>query len=74
MEKLIAYLNSERGRRVELAETLGISPSAISMWTRVPGERLMDVSRATGLSPEDLRPDMFNPSDESKPQTTGCLT
>ena len=59
MEKLKAYLNEERGRRVELAMSLHITPSAISMWTRVPGERLMDVSRATGISPADLRPDMF---------------
>lgn len=64
MEKLIAYLNAERGRRVALAETLEISPSAISMWTRVPGERLMDVSRATGLAPEELRPDMFKPEQQ----------
>lgn len=64
MEKLIAYLKAERGRRAALAETLEISPSAISMWTRVPGERLMAVSRATGISPEDLRPDMFNPEQQ----------
>ncbi len=58
MEKLIAYLNDERGRQRKLAETLGISPSAISMWTRVPSERLIDVSRATGISVRDLRPDL----------------
>ncbi len=61
MEKLLAYLNEERGRRVRLAETLGIAPSAISMWTRVPGERLGAVSRATGIPPHELRPDIFNP-------------
>jgi DNA-binding transcriptional regulator YdaS (Cro superfamily) len=62
METLLVYLNAERGRRGKLAETLHVSPSAISMWSRVPGERLMDVSRATGISPEDLRPDMFVPA------------
>lgn len=65
MEKLLAYLNAERGRRGKLAETLRISPSAISMWSRVPAERLMDVSRATGISPQDLRPDMFTPSESA---------
>lgn len=64
MEKLLAYLNAERGRRGKLAEALEISPSAVSMWSRVPGERLMDVSRATGLSPEELRPDMFAISEQ----------
>lgn len=59
MEKLLAYLNAERGRRGQLAEKLEISPSAISMWTRVPAERLMDVSRATDIQPQDLRPDLW---------------
>lgn len=66
MEKLLTYLNEERGRRGKLAEALRVSPSAISMWTRVPGERLMDVSRATGITPEELRPDMFNPAATSE--------
>lgn len=69
MEKLLSYLNEERGRRGKLAETLRVSPSAISMWRRVPGERLMDVSRATGIAPEDLRPDMF-PSEPERAQAS----
>lgn len=59
MEKLLAYLNAERGRRGKLAKDLEISPSAISMWTRVPAERLNDVARATSISPEELRPDLW---------------
>jgi DNA-binding transcriptional regulator YdaS (Cro superfamily) len=58
MEKLLAYLNAERGRRIALAKALGCSPSAISMWKRVPGERLGEVSRATGIAPQELRPDL----------------
>ncbi len=59
MDKLLAYLDTERGRRGKLAEAIGISPSAISMWSRIPAERLMDVSRATGIPPEELRPDLY---------------
>ena len=59
MDKLLAYLNAERGRRGKLAEALEISPSAISMWTRVPAERLNDVSRATAIPPQELRPDLW---------------
>ena len=59
MDKLLAYLNAERGRRGKLAEAIGISPSAISMWSRVPADRLMDVSRASGIPPNDLRPDLY---------------
>ena len=58
MEKLLAYLNAERGRRGELAKELQISPSAISMWDRVPTERVEDVSRITGIPAASLRPDL----------------
>lgn len=62
MEKLLAYLDAERGRRIALANALGCSPSAISMWKQVPAERVGDVSRATGILPQDLRPDIFAPA------------
>lgn len=60
MEKLVEYLNAERGRRKALATHLGCSPSAISMWDRVPAERLKDVSQFTGLPMRELRPDLFD--------------
>ncbi|TJV70314.1 MAG: helix-turn-helix domain-containing protein [Mesorhizobium sp.] len=59
MEKLIEYLDAERGRRQALAAALRCSPSTISMWKRVPAERIGEVSRATGIPPEQLRPDIF---------------
>lgn len=59
MEKLLAYLDAERGRRKALAEALQISPSSISMWKRVPSERVGDVARATGIPAQELRPDIF---------------
>lgn len=59
MEKLLEYLNAERGRRISLAAALDCSPSAISMWKKVPAERVGQVSRATGIPPQELRPDLF---------------
>ncbi|MCF6120861.1 MAG: helix-turn-helix domain-containing protein [Mesorhizobium sp.] len=59
MEKLLAYLDEERGRRNKLATALGINPGAISQWERVPAERLGDISRFTGIPLEELRPDIF---------------
>ncbi|RWF78254.1 MAG: hypothetical protein EOS26_05805 [Mesorhizobium sp.] len=59
MEKLLTYLNEERGRRIELASHLGISPSAISMWTRVPADRVAEIERVTGIPRGELRPDIF---------------
>lgn len=59
MERLLEYLDAERGRRGKLAAALGVSPSAISMWKQVPAERVGDVARATGLTPAEIRPDIF---------------
>lgn len=58
MEKLLEYLDAERGRRQALALAIGCSPSAISMWKQVPSERLSEIARFTGLSPAELRPDL----------------
>lgn len=58
MNKLLEYFDAERGRRMALATHLEISPSAISMWTQVPTERVKEVAKFTGLSARDLRPDL----------------
>lgn len=58
MEKLLEYLNAERGRRLKLADALGVFPSAISQWEEVPAKRIFEVSAFTGIPVEQLRPDM----------------
>jgi DNA-binding transcriptional regulator YdaS (Cro superfamily) len=65
MDKLLEYLNGERGRKSALAARLKISPSAISMWDQVPTERVSAVSSFTGIPPHELRPDLaalFSPA------------
>jgi len=58
MEQLTQYLN-QRGKLTELAQALGVTPSAIYQWRRVPAERVRDVSRVTGIPLWELRPDIF---------------
>jgi DNA-binding transcriptional regulator YdaS (Cro superfamily) len=55
----IELLRQKRGTIANLAKCLGISRSAISMWVRVPAERVIEVERATGISREQLRPDLY---------------
>jgi DNA-binding transcriptional regulator YdaS (Cro superfamily) len=62
METLRTWLNEQRGRRLKLAESLGILPSALSQWTQVPADRVLAVEAATGISRHDLRPDVFGPA------------
>ena len=50
------------GGVTELANALGVTSQAVSMWhTRgqIPVTRCADVSRVTGLSLSELRPDVF---------------
>ena len=57
-----AHMKSVRGEQSRLAHAMGIQPSAISQWDRVPVERVLDVERLTGISRHDLRPDIYGPS------------
>ena len=45
----------------EAADRLGIKPSVLHKWEnkRVPAERCVDVSAATGIPCQVLRPDVF---------------
>ena len=59
MDALVKYLKAKRGRLTLLARAIGVAPSAISQWDRVPAERVPDVSRVTGIPRNQLRPDLY---------------
>ena len=54
-----------------LARQLGITPTAVIQWGRVPAARVIEVERFTGISRHDLRPDIFGPAPSavSDPET-----
>jgi len=47
------------GGPAELARKLSISTAAVSQWAQVPAKRVGAVSEITGLSPHEIRPDLF---------------
>lgn len=49
----------DRMTLARLAREIGITRGAVAQWDRVPAERLGEVSRATGIPVERLRPDLF---------------
>jgi DNA-binding transcriptional regulator YdaS (Cro superfamily) len=62
METIFDLVNARAGSQAELARKLGISAASIVDWRRVgriPAERVLEVSRVTGLSPHLLRPDIY---------------
>lgn len=59
LRKAVAEAVKGAGGVAALARKLGISQPAISQWDRVPVERVKAVSEITGMSPHQLRPDIF---------------
>ena len=49
------------GGRSRLAEKLKLTRQAISKWrsSRIPAERVIEVERASGISRQILRPDLY---------------
>jgi DNA-binding transcriptional regulator YdaS (Cro superfamily) len=62
MDTIFDLINQRAGSQAELARRLGIRPTSIIDWRRagrIPAERVLEVSRVTGLSPHLLRPDIY---------------
>ncbi|EIZ8586807.1 helix-turn-helix domain-containing protein [Salmonella enterica subsp. enterica] len=71
------------GGQSRLAALMGISRSSVNRWLhkfdgRVPPERLIQIFQLTGVTPHELRPDLYpNPSDglanpaETSPESGG---
>jgi TorA maturation chaperone TorD len=47
------------GGIAQLARKIGISQPSVSNWTRVPAQRVVAVETATGVSRNELRPDLY---------------
>jgi len=54
---------SERGVAQAIALKIGITSQPVSQWSRVPAEHAPTVARLAGLTPHDVRPDVYGPSD-----------
>lgn len=57
------------GTATKLANMLGIKPMSVSRWKNryqgvVPADRVLPIFTATGVTPHELRPDLYpNPTD-----------
>lgn len=55
-DPVLEEILARRGAATRIAQTLGISPAAVSQWKRVPEERVDEVARLFDIPPERLRP------------------
>lgn len=60
LEALEAAIRAAGGASA-LARRLGLTPGVVTQWRkgRVPAERVLAISEATGVPPEQLRPDLY---------------
>lgn len=65
MDEIVTFLRSKRGLISDLAHELNISKAAVSMWKRVPADKVVAVERFTGIPRHTLRPDVFPAPPES---------
>lgn len=61
----MTLIRSKPGMMARVAKALGISRQAVSLWDKVPAERLPEVERITGIPRHDLRPDICLPPHEA---------
>lgn len=57
--------------QTELARLVGKSQSTVQYWFssgRVPPEHVLDVERVTGISRQEIRPDIYPPSEREAAQ------
>jgi hypothetical protein len=55
---LMSPIRNQRGLLSKIAKALGMSRAAISLWDKVPAERLPEVEAITGIHRHILRPDI----------------
>lgn len=54
-------LRSKGLKLVDLAREIKVDKATVTRWAkkRIPAERVLDVERLTGISKEELRPDLY---------------
>jgi DNA-binding transcriptional regulator YdaS (Cro superfamily) len=60
-DKICARIHAIRGLSARIAEACGIHRSAVYQWKRVPPQQVLTVAAILGLTPEQIRPDIFRP-------------
>ena len=60
-DKICARIHATRGLSSAIARACGIRRQAVHNWRRVPPKRVLTVANLIGLTPEQIRPDVFKP-------------
>jgi DNA-binding transcriptional regulator YdaS (Cro superfamily) len=58
-DRAVAKIRATRGMAVQVAYACGIERHAVYQWAKVPVERVHKVATVLGMTPEEIRPDIF---------------
>jgi transcriptional regulator with XRE-family HTH domain len=61
MDRVMRQIRKTRGLSVKVAQACGVSRAAVYQWRRVPPAWVQTVAPIVGLTPEEIRPDIFKP-------------
>lgn len=67
MENGVAIAVTKAGSRYKLAQIVGVNPSAVLRWTRVPIEHVSLIEGKLEIPRSVLRPDIYPPDRERIP-------
>jgi DNA-binding transcriptional regulator YdaS (Cro superfamily) len=68
-DKIVAKIHATRGLSAEIARACGIHRASVYQWKRVPPVQVLTVAELTGLTPEQIRPDVFRPRKHQAAET-----
>lgn len=60
-DKALIDIIAHFGNASALARFLGVSNAAVGLWWRVPQEHVFKLEKETGLTPHQMRPDIYRP-------------
>ena len=59
LDPACAKIRGKRGLPAAVARACGIERAAVYQWSKVPIERVHDIAKLIGMTPEQIRPDIF---------------
>lgn len=55
---LIAKVVAKAGSVKAVAQAVGLTPQAVSLWTQIPTDKIEAIEQLTGIPAAELRPDL----------------
>ena len=65
-DRIVAKIYATRGLSVKIARACDITRQSVHGWKRVPPAQVLTVAHIMGMTPAQIRPDIFKPKQLTK--------